>query len=237
MTRINDFYFNEIGKIPLLSLEEEKSLATKAFGGDKSAQKKLVEHNLRFVVKMANQYKRYMDVDDLINEGNMGLMHAAEKYNPDNGNKFSTYAKWWIKAYMQKAIRETSTGIKFPAHQFKEISNPNWNITSLDKSIGSDEDEVTLVSLLKDERLQTPEEEYMNNSLSFQIRTMIKTLDTNEQIVIIKRYGLNGNKPMSLSEIGTAMGYSKERIRQLEQRAINHLKNINYKLDYAGLVA
>lgn len=106
MAKMNNYYFSEIEKIPLLTLEEEKALATKAFSGDKSAQKKLVEHNLRFVVKIANQYQGYMDVDDLINEGNMGLMHAAEKFNPSTGNKFSTYAVWWIKAYIQKVPRK-----------------------------------------------------------------------------------------------------------------------------------
>lgn len=90
--RMNSYYLSEINKIPLLTLEEETALATKAFSGDKSAQKKLVEHNLRFVIKIANQYQGFMDIEDLITEGNMGLMHAAEKFNPANNAKFSTYA-------------------------------------------------------------------------------------------------------------------------------------------------
>lgn len=238
MTKMNDFYFREIEKIPLLTLEEEKTLATKAFSGDKEAQNKLVEANLRFVVKIANRYKHYMELEDLITEGNLGLMHAAEKFNPNNGNKFSTYAVWWIQAYIQKAIRETSTGIRFPAHKFKEMKNPKWNIASLDKTIDCDGDaDVTLGAFLKDNRVQTPEEEFINSSSSSQIRKMINNLNANEQTVLTKRYGLDGKKPMSLSEIGTLMGYSKERIRQLELRAINHLKNISNNLDYAGLAA
>lgn len=90
--RMNSYYLSEINKIPLLTLEEETALATKVFSGDKSAQKKLVEHNLRFVIKIANQYQGFMDIEDLITEGNMRLMHAAEKFNPANNAKFSTYA-------------------------------------------------------------------------------------------------------------------------------------------------
>ena len=237
---MNNYYFSEIEKIPLLTLEEEKALATKAFSGDKSAQKKLVEHNLRFVVKIANQYQGYMDVDDLINEGNMGLMHAAEKFNPSTGNKFSTYAVWWIKAYIQKAIRETSTGIRFPATQFNEMKKSKWNIASLDKNIGNEnEDEITLASLLKDERMLNPEEEYWGKESSSQLYNAIKKLPENEQTVLIKRYGLDGEEPMSLSEVGTLMGgYSKERIRQTEKRAILNLrKELTCEDDYAMYAA
>lgn len=234
---MNSYYFKEIEKIPLLTLEEEKALATKAYSGDKLAQKKLVEANLRFVVKIANQYQGYMDVEDLINEGNMGLMHAAEKFNPENNNKFSTYAVWWIKAYIQKAIRETSTGIRFPATKYSEMKNSKWDIASLDKSIGNDE-EISLASILQDNRIVDAEDLYWEKEISSKLYKMIKKLNQNEQTVLIKRYGLDGSTPMSLSEIGSLMGYSKERIRQLEKRAILSLrKSITCSNDYVGLAA
>lgn len=225
MTKMNSYYLSEIDKIPLLTLEEEKALATKAFSGDKLAQKKLVEHNLRFVVKIANQYQGFMDVEDLINEGNMGLMHAVEKFDPSTGNKFSTYAVWWIKAYIQKAIRETSKGIRFPANKFSEMKKSKWNIASLDKTIGNDDEgETTLASFIKDDRIMDPVDVYWEKESTSQLNQLIKILKKNEQTVIIKRYGLDRHKPMSLSEIGTLMGYSRERIRQLEKRALIELR-------------
>lgn len=236
---MNDFYLSEINKIPLLTVEEEKTLATKAFSGDKRAQKELVEHNLRFVVKIANQYQKYMDIEDLINEGNMGLMHAAEKFDPSLGNRFSTYAVWWIKASIQKAIRETSKGIRFPSNKYDEMMKSKWNFASLDKKIDSDEDEeTTLASFIKDERIKSPEDEYWEQESTSQLIQMVSMLDENEQTVIKKRYGLDGTEPMSLSEVGTLMGYSKERIRQLEKRALIELKKkMNSSDIYADLAA
>lgn len=240
MTKLNSYYLSEIKKIPLLTLEEEKALATKAFIGDKCAQKKLVEHNLRFVLKIANQYKGFMDYDDLVNEGNIGLMHAAEKFDPSNNAKFSTYAAWWIRAYIQKAIRETSTLIRFPANKFSEMKKSKWNLASLDKTIGNDEDEeTTLGGIFKDERYVNPEDEYCEHELFAQLNELVKKLNQKEQTIIIKRYGLDGNAPMSLSEVGTFMGgYSKERIRQLEKRALIELrKNMIRSNMNEGLVA
>lgn len=237
MTKPNSYYLREIEKISLLTVEEEKALATKASSGDKLAKKKLVEANLRFVVKIANEYLGYMDIEDLINEGNLGLMHAAEKFNPSTGNKFITYAVWWIRAYIQKAIRETSTGVKFPSNKFDEMKKSKWKITSLDSPIKTDE-ETTLLECLQDDYLMTPETEFFQKELMAHLKSFIKMLKPNEQSVIIKRYGLDGKEPMKLSEIGSLMGYSKERIRQLISRALNQLKkNFTYSNYYADLVA
>lgn len=237
MVKNNTIYLNEISKIPQLTSEEEKVLATKAYSGDKSAKKKLIESNLRFVVKIANEYLGYMDLEDLINEGNIGLIHAAEKFNPSTGNKFITYAVWWIRAYIQKAIRETSTGVKFPSNKFDEMKKSKWKITSLDSPIKTDE-ETTLLECLQDDYLMTPETEFFQKELMAHLKNFIKMLKPNEQSVIIKRYGLDGKVPMKLSEIGSLMGYSKERIRQLENRALAQLKkNLNYSSFYASSVA
>lgn len=223
MNKINNYYLSEIYKIPLLTLEEEKVLAAKAFGGDKSAQKKLVEHNLRFVVKIANQYRGYMDIEDLINEGNMGLIHAAEKFDPSAENKFSTYAVRWIKAYIQKAIRETSTGIRFPAGKLVEMKEFKMSIASLDKTIGND-GETPLESLLDYESHLSPEDEIWDYEDELRLKKIMGLLKKNERTVIAKRFGLDGNEPMSLSEVGALMGCSKERILRIEQVALLKLK-------------
>lgn len=237
MVKNNTIYLNEISKIPQLTPKEEKVLATKAYSGDKLAQKKLVESNLKFVVKIANEYLGYMDLEDLINEGNIGLIHAAEKFNPSTGNKFITYAVWWIRAYMQKAIRETSTGIKFPSNKFDEMKKSKWKIASLDSPIKTDE-ETTLLECLPDDYFMTSETECFQKDLMVHLKSFIKMLKPNEQTVIIKRYGLDGKEPMKLSEIGSLMGYSKERIRQLENRALAQLKkDLNYSNFYASSVA
>jgi RNA polymerase primary sigma factor len=238
MTKPNSYYLREIEKISLLTVEEEKALATKASSGDKLAKKKLVEANLRFVVKIANEYLGYMDIEDLINEGNLGLMHAAEKFNPSTGNKFITYAVWWIRAYIQKAIRETSTGIKFPSHKFDEMKKSKWKLARLDKAVGKDEEKATLADFIVDERIMNPEESFLIHQTELELKQFIKELKPNEKAVIIKRYGLDGKDPMTLSEIGSILGFSKERIRQLESRALNQLKkNFTYSNYYADLVA
>ena len=238
MTKPNSYYLREIEKISLLTVEEEKALATKASSGDKLAKNKLVEANLRFVVKIANEYLGYMDIEDLINEGNLGLMHAAEKFNPSTGNKFITYAVWWIRAYIQKAIRETSTGIKFPSHKFDEMKKSKWKLARLDKAVGKDEEKATLADFIVDERIMNPEESFLIHQTELELKQFIKELKPNEKAVIIKRYGLDGKDPMTLSEIGSILGFSKERIRQLESRALNQLKkNFTYSNYYADLVA
>lgn len=238
MIKPNSYYLREIEKISLLTVEEEKALATKASSGDKLAKKKLVEANLRFVVKIANEYLGYMDIEDLINEGNLGLMHAAEKFNPSTGNKFITYAVWWIRAYIQKAIRETSTGIKFPSHKFDEMKKSKWKLARLDKAVGNDEEKATLADFIVDERIMNPEESFLIHQTELELKQFIKELKPNEKAVIIKRYGLDGKDPMTLSEIGSILGFSKERIRQLESRALNQLKkNLTYSNYYADLVA
>lgn len=232
-------YYKQIEKFALLTAEEEKTLITKAYCGDEKAKRKLVEANLRFVVKIAHRYKSFMDLEDLIIEGTMGLMHAVEKIDPANNTKVITYAANWITAYIQKAIRETSKCIKFPGNKFNEMKKSKWNIASLDKNIGkSEDDEVTLASFIPDEKTPTPEEEFCNKEIKILLNKMLKNLKQKEQSVIIMRYGLDGEEPMSLSEIGTLMGYSRERIRQIEKNALESLrKDLTYSYDYINRAA
>lgn len=221
-------YWSEIGNISLLSLEEEKALATRAFSGDKEAKNALVKANLRFVIKIANKYKGFgLDIDDLINEGNLGLLRAAEKFDPNNGTKFTTYAVWWIREAIQKAIRETSTGVKFPAKKFTEMKSDEWKIASLDKTIeNSEDDSASLLSFQKDNKEKSPEKAFVQMQMIKEISEAVNQLKEKEQQIIKLRYGLTGKNPMSLSEIGNEMGFSKERIRQIENKALCELKEI-----------
>jgi len=212
----------EIESIPLLTTVEEKALATKAFSGDKIAQNKLVKANLRFVVKIAKSYKGY-ELEDLINEGNMGLMKAAEKFNPDCGTKFITYAVWWIKAYIQKSIRETATGIKFPSSKYKEMNNPKWKISSLNKEMKFDNKNVELISIIEDENIESPDNKILKNFLVEELYQNINELNDIEKNVILNRFGFKGDRK-SLSEIGRSLNLSRERIRQIEHRALCRLK-------------
>jgi RNA polymerase primary sigma factor len=212
----------EIESIPLLTTVEEKALATKAFSGDKIAQNKLVKANLRFVVKIAKSYKGY-ELEDLINEGNMGLMKAAEKFNPDCGTKFITYAVWWIKAYIQKSIRETATGIKFPSSKYKEMNNPKWKISSLNKEMKFDNKNVELISLIEDENIESPDNKILKKFLVEELYQNINELNDIEKNVILNRFGFKGDRK-SLSEIGRSLNLSRERIRQIEHRALCLLK-------------
>ena len=219
-----DFYMKEIESIPLLTAVEEKALATKAFSGDKIAQNKLVKSNLRFVVKIAKSYKGY-EVEDLINEGNIGLMKAAEKFNPECGTKFITYAVWWIKAYIQKSIRETATGIKFPSSKYKEMNNPKWKFSSLNKEVKFDNKNVELISLIEDIYSKSSEEKVIQNYLLNELYQNINELNDIEKNVILNRYGFTSDKKKSLSEIGKSLNLSRERVRQIEHRAICNLRN------------
>ncbi len=238
MNKMNDYYYCDISKVPLLTLEEEKTLATKAFSGDKAAQDKLVEANLRFVVSIANKYAGLMELDDLIDEGNLGLMHAAEKYDPSSKARFATYAAWWIKAYIQKAIRETSTGIKFPSNKYEEMKKPEWKLLSLDKTLSSSEDSTTSLSdFIFDDKVDDVEEEYCKKALASDLRTSLNILDDRAKTVLIKRFGLDGAEPLSLSQLGVLMNLTRESIRQIEKKALSTLKNNTELYEYLDVAA
>ena len=224
MTNMNSScYFKEISKISVLTSEEEKALAAKAHAGNKWAQNKLVEHNLRLVAKIANKYRGYMEMEDLMSAGNIGLIKAAAKFNPENGAKFSTYSAFWIRAEIQLAIRETSTGVRFPATRFEDMKK--WNVASLDKAIGCDEDgEVTLGKLIEDDKFKDPQDEMCTREIYKQLEKSLGRLDEREMSVMVKRFGLDGNEPMSLSKIGKKMGCSKETVRKIENSALEELR-------------
>lgn len=258
-------YLKEIDKIKLLTREEEKELAKKSFYGDMEARKKLIKANLRFVVNTAKKYqKRGLSLIDLINEGNIGLIYAANKFDYRKGYHFISYAIWWIRQSILKALSEKSKLIRLPLNRanqlfkierykkemsqendFEELSvakiaealnykeddvnnilNASKDYIPIDAPIsGSDENERLLSETLEDENYKSPEQYIIEDSLRKAITKSLSTLPTKEKEVLSLRFGLNGITPMSLKEIGEAFDLTKERIRQIEKKAIQRLRH------------
>ena len=262
MTGPLQIYLNEIGQIPLLSEEEEKILGEKSTAGDADARQRLAEGNLRLVVSLAKHYTgRGVAIMDLIQEGNMGLMHAAEKYDHTKENRFSTYAAWWIKEAMQRAIDQQSREIRVPVHvaenmkrvqkaardlqqslgrdattaeiaqklgdkteeEVKDIISYLQNPVSLESPVGED-GESSLGDMVEDHSGQTPEEAMDILARQEEVRELLDTLTERERQVVRMRYGLGEEKPQTLEEIGSALGVTRERVRQIEARAMEKLR-------------
>lgn len=229
-------YMKEINMIPMMDVQEERKIAALAFGGDKQAQAKLVKANLRFVVTMAHKYKGHgLDVEDLISEGNFGLMHAATKFNPERNTRFITYAVWWIRHYINKAISEQGQSVRIPIGRREELSDGRWNMASLDKPLGTvGDDGATFGDIIADTNYLSPEEEFIKEAVSEDIGTAMRSLSQTEMCVIMRRFGLFGKESESLQSIGQSYGYSKERIRQIEHRALDKLEACLYGLGYVA---
>ncbi len=260
---ILSLYLKEINKIPLLTREEEDIIARKAVSGDKAAQDKLVKANLRFVVNVAKKYQNQgLPLDDLISEGNIGLMNAIEKYDPDKGYHFISYAVWWIRQAILKAIYEKSRMIRLPLNRAnelvqiekvkKELSKINGedpsaeeiafhvgisvedvktlldisrDLVSLETPTFGEGDNSVLGDFLEDEYYKSPDNIAMDNLLQEDINAALDTLDSKESSILEYRFGLNGKKPLSLKEIGDKYNLTKERIRQIEKKAIQRLQH------------
>lgn len=256
-------YLKEINRIPLLSREDEEKYASLAAQGDKKAKDVLIKSNLRFVVNVAKKFRnKGLPMSDLINEGNIGLINAIEKYDVTRGYHFISYAVWWIRQAILKAIGEKSKMIRLPLNRFGELVqidkarkvmyealgrepdaseiaehlNMNKNdvadllsisreYVSLDAPVKAGTRDASLVGdFIEDKNVPQPEEELVNDSLRNEVGKLLDKLPEKEAAILKQRYGLGGEKPKSLKEIGDLFHLTKERIRQIEKRAILRLK-------------
>lgn len=259
-------YLKEIGKIPLLSVDEEMNLAKKICDPDenvrKEARKKMAESNLRLVVSIAKRYMgRGMQLLDLIQEGNLGLLRAVEKFDYQKGFKFSTYATWWIRQAITRSIADQARTIRIPVHmvetinrlikvqrklvqelgrepkpievakvmgipvaKVREIMSFALEPVSMETPIG-DEDDSHLGDFLQDSNAKIPVNFAMDVLLHDQLMEVIKSLTEREQKVILLRFGLEDGKPRTLEEVGKVFGITRERIRQIEAKALRKLRN------------
>ena len=257
-------YLREIGKIPLLNAEEELALAKRVVDGDKRAKDKMAEANMRLVVSIAKRYSgRGLDFLDLIQEGNTGLLRAVEKFDPDKGFKFSTYATWWIRQAITRAIADQARTIRIPVHMVETINKLlrtqrrmtqelnreptieelakelemepekveyvmkiKQDITSLDAGVGrdGDEEDSVLRDFIEDEDSATPEESAASQLLKEQVQSILSTLSDREQKIIKMRFGLENGKSHTLEEVGQEFAVTRERIRQIEAKALAKLR-------------
>jgi RNA polymerase primary sigma factor len=232
-------YLKQIEGIKVLTREEEAFIARKAAKGDKAAKEKLITSNLRFVVSIAVKYQNLgLPLMDLINEGNMGLIRAVDKFDVEKGFKFISYARWWIRHYILKAIFEQSTSIKLPLKYATQLSKRDeegeteivqklkqiYRPVSLDQKLSEDGNSDTILDLVDDSRYEVPEKAVMEKNLREIINDVMKKLKPIEQDVISRHFGLNGKRPLTLKEIGEKYNLTKERIRQIEHTALDKLK-------------
>jgi len=232
-------YLKQIENIHILSRGEEEVCAKKASCGDEKAKEKLIISNLRFVVSIAVKYQNLgLPLMDLINEGNMGLIRAVEKFDVTKGFKFISYARWWIRHFILKAIFEQSTSIKLPLKYATQLSKRQeendsellkklkqvYRPVSLDQKLSEDTNSDTIMDLVDDRKYDMPEKVVMENNLREIINEILLKLKPIERDVIRRHFGLNGKKPLTLKEIGEKYHLTKERIRQIEHTALDKLK-------------
>ena len=257
-------YLREIGKIPLLTPEEEAELAQRIVKGDKKAKDKMVESNMRLVVSIAKRYGgRGLDFLDLIQEGNTGLLRAVDKFDPAKGFKFSTYATWWVRQAITRAIADQARTIRIPVHMVETINKVlrttrkltaelnreptnqeiakaldmepekvdyvmriKQDIASLDASIGreGDDEDSVLGDFVEDEERDSPEDSAANQILKEQLSEIIASLTDREQKIIRLRFGIGGGRPHTLEEVGAEFDVTRERIRQIEAKALSKLR-------------
>ena len=255
-------YLKEIGQIPLLSVEEEQELAKRVADGDQAAKNKLTEANLRLVVSIAKKYSgRGLHILDLIQEGNTGLIRAVDKFDYTKGNKFSTYATWWIRQAITRAIADQARTIRVPVHMVEvinkatrcnrklvqelgreptleeiadELNMPIEKIIeanrtaadtlSLDTPVG-DEEDTTIGSFVEDDNTPGPADATSNTLLAEALGEILNTLTEREADVLRLRFGMFDGKTHTLEEVGQIFGVTRERIRQIENKAIRKLRH------------
>ncbi len=255
-------YLKEIGRVPLLTPDEETEIAEKILDGDEEASRRLVEANLRLVVSIAKRYLgRGMQFLDLIQEGNLGLMKAVEKFDHTKGFKFSTYATWWIRQAITRAIADQARTIRIPVHmgetinkikkassqllhenghepsieeiaeylntpvdRIKEAMRASQEPVSLETPIGEEEDS-HLGDFIPDDSAITPQDAASQSMLKEQLNSVLSTLTPREEKVIRLRFGLDDGRPRTLEEVGEVFEVTRERIRQIEAKALRKLRH------------
>ena len=258
-------YLNDISKQPLLTAEEEVKLAQRIRNDDREALERLVCANLRFVVSVAKQYQNQgLTLPDLINEGNIGLIKAAEKFDETRGFKFISYAVWWIRQSILQALAEQSRMVRLPLIQVSAVSRINKLITkfeqeherkpsadelselidetpekirdslrangrpmSMDAPLG-DGDDSTLLEVISDDNMPSTDGRMIDTSLATEIDRMLDTLDEREKTIVEMCFGIN-NREMTLEEISEKFGLSRERVRQIREKALLKLRHSNKK--------
>ena len=270
-------YLKEINKIPLLSVEDEVKYAKAAVAGDTAAKKILIESNLRFVVNVAKKYQnKNIPIMDLISEGNIGLMNAADRFDPDKGYKFISYAVWWIRQAILKAICEKSRMIRLPLNRANElvqiektrklmekngtqaedkelstiaqelriepdmvrtIMNAARDPISLDAPVFSDNSTAHAGDFIEDTRYMQPESYAIDMDLRRNINILLDSLSEREAEILRYRFGLNGYEQLSLKEVGLRFNLTKERIRQIEKKALERLHAISHQYELESFVA
>ncbi len=259
-----DKYLQEIAKVDLITADEEVELAQRIKAGDEEALEKLVKANLRFVVSVAKQYQNQgLTLPDLINEGNLGLIKAARRFDETRGFKFISYAVWWIRQSILQALAEQSRIVRLPLNKIGSINKINKAFSKLEQELERppsveelaeeldmsvqdvkeslknagrhvsmdaplvEGEDSNLYNVLKAGDMPHPDNELMQESLRQEIERALKTLSPREADVIRLYYGLNGNHPMTLEEIGAAFGLTRERVRQIKEKAIRRMKHIS----------
>lgn len=258
-------YLKEINKIPLLTREEEVQYARQAAKGDPLAREKLLQGNLRFVVNVAKKYQNQgLPLSDLISEGNIGLINAIERFDVEKGYHFISYAVWWIRQAILKAICEKSRMIRLPLNRANELVqiekvrkqlqsengstaeiqevarvlnmkpelvadliNISRDLVSLETPVYAEKDSSLLGDFVEDTGYQLPEEAALERSLKDDVNSLLATLTEKEADILQHRFGLNGRSPLSLKEIGDRYNLTKERIRQIEKKALKRLQHPN----------
>jgi RNA polymerase primary sigma factor len=269
-----DKYLNDIGKIDMLTADEEADLARRIRAGDQWALERLTKANLRFVVSVAKQYQNQgLSLSDLINEGNVGLMKAAKRFDETKGFKFISYAVWWIRQSILQAIVEYSRIVRLPLNKVgsynkvneaylafiqefereptneeladllemsaKEVSNMlkgGGRHLSVDAPLSGEDGDSTMLDVLPDDDM-SPDMNLMEQSLKDEVQQGLSILSPREVEVLSAYYGLNGHKPLTLEEIGELYGLTRERVRQIKERAIRRLRksyNRNALKSYLG---
>ncbi|MCD6332890.1 MAG: RNA polymerase sigma factor RpoD/SigA [Bacteroidales bacterium] len=257
-----DKYLQEIGREEMIDPNTEVNLARKIREGDEEAKKKLILANLRFVVSVSKQYQNQgLTLPDLINEGNIGLIKAAERFDETKGFKFISYAVWWIRQSILQALAEQSRMVRLPLNKIGYINKINRSISKLEQTLGrtpsdeeiandldiepenlqqylnqnsrhlsmdaplTQEDDSSLYDTLFNENATNPEEGLLRESLRTEIERTLKHLNSREADILRLFYGLNGNSPHSLEEIAMKFNLTRERVRQIREKAIQKMKN------------